>query len=320
VCFHDVVTRNGTYRRGVRMPLIPGHEVAGVVERVGPAVRRFRPGDRVCTAQRRHICGHCRFCRSGRETACREQEFLGDLGLNGGYAELVCVEEDNVAAVPEGVPLDAAAIAACAIGTGLNAVRDTAVVRAGERVLVTGAGGGLGIHGVQLARAAGAEVIAVTGAPEKAAAIRGAGAEHVVVTARRGEDFSAAVKDLTGGEGVDVAIDNVGSATFEPTRRSLAEGARWVFVGQLGGEFVRLNPAQLFLRGIAILSVRSTSLRQLEDTLGLMRRGLVRPVIAAALPLECAPEAHRMAERAAPCGRILLKPGLRAGADAAKLA
>lgn len=320
VCFHDVVTRNGTYRRGVRMPLIPGHEVSGVVESVGPAVRLFRPGDRVCTVQRRRICGHCRFCRSGRETSCREQEFLGDLDLNGGYAELVCVEEDNVAPVPEGVPLDAAAIAACAIGTELNAVRDVAAVRPGERVLVTGAGGGLGVHGVQLARVAGAEVIAVTGSPEKAAAIRAAGAEHVVVLARRGEDFSAAVKDLTGGEGVDAAIDNVGSATFEATRRSLAEGARWVFVGQLSGEFVRLNPAQIFLRDITIRSVRSTSLRQLEDTLGLMRRGLVRPVIAAALPLERAAEAHRMAERAAPCGRILLRPALGTGDGAAKLA
>ncbi|GGG27511.1 alcohol dehydrogenase [Caldovatus sediminis] len=312
VCFHDVVTRNGTYRRGVRMPLIPGHEVSGVVESVGPAVRRFRPGDRVCTVQRRHICGQCRHCRSGRETSCPEQEFLGDLDLNGGYAELVCVEEDNVAKVPEGVPLDAAAIAACAIGTELNAVRDVAAVRAGERVLVTGAGGGLGVHGVQLARLSGAEVVAVTGTPGKVAAIREAGAEHVVL-ARRGEDFSAAVKAITGGEGVDVAIDNVGSATFEATRRSLAEGGRWILVGQLTGEFVRLNPAQLFLRDLTLRSVKSTTRAQLEDALGLMRRGLVRPVIAAALPLEAAAEAHRMMERAAPTGRVLLKPGLRAG-------
>ena len=183
VCFHDVVTRDGTVRRGVRMPLIPGHEVSGVVEAVGPAARGgFRPGDRVCTAQRRHVCGHCRQCRSGRETSCAEQEFLGDVGLNGGYAELVCVGEENVARVPEGVPLDAAAIAACSIGTELNAVRDAAGVRVGERVLVTGAGGGIGIHGVQLARLSG---------------IRAAGAEHVVL-ALRGGDFSAAVRAAMG--------------------------------------------------------------------------------------------------------------------------
>lgn len=307
VCFHDVVTRNGTYRRGVRMPLIPGHEIAGVVESVGPAVRGFRPGDRVCTTQRRHICGHCRYCRAGRETSCAEQEFLGDVGLNGGYAEFACVEEDNLAPVPDGVPLEAAAIAACAIGTELNAIRDVAAVRPGDRVLVTGAGGGLGIHGVQVARACGGEVIALTGSPAKAETLRGLGAEQVLVVAR-GEDFAPRVRALTGGEGVDVAIDNVGSDTFEPTRRSLAEGARWIFIGQLSGDFVSLNPAQIFLRDITIRSAKSTSRRQLGDALDLLRRGLVRPVIAATLPLEQAAEAHRMVERAAPAGRILLIP------------
>jgi D-arabinose 1-dehydrogenase-like Zn-dependent alcohol dehydrogenase len=309
VCFHDVVTRNGTLRRGVAMPLIPGHEISGVVEAVGPGVTGFRPGDRVASAQRRHICGHCRFCRGGRETSCREQEFLGDAGLNGGYAEIVHVEDDNLALVPAEVPLDAAAVVACAIGTELNAIREVGRVRPGERVLVTGAGGGLGIHGVQLARLAGAEVIAVTGAPAKVATLRAAGADHVVLAAH-GSDFSAEVRARAGGEGVDVAIDNVGSDVFEPTRRSLAEGARWVLVGQLSGAFVRLNPAQLFLRDIALLSARSTSRAQLEDALALVARGRIRPVIAARLPLAAAAEAHRMVESAAPAGRILLCPRL----------
>lgn len=137
-----MVTHNGTLRRGVAMPLIPGHEVSGLVDAVGPGVRGFRPGDRVASAQRRHICGSCRFCRGGRATSCREQEFLGDAGLNGGYAEFVHVEDDNLALVPDEVALDEAAIVARAIGTELNAIRDVARVRPGEFVLVTGAGGG----------------------------------------------------------------------------------------------------------------------------------------------------------------------------------
>ncbi len=309
VCYHDVVTRNGTMKRGVEMPLIPGHEISGIVESIGPDVRGFRPGDRVATLQRRHICGHCKFCRNDQETACPEREFLGDLGLNGGYAELVCVEEDNVAHVPEGVALDSAAIIACAIGSELNAIRDVAGVKVGDRVLVNGAGGGLGIHGVQLAHISGAEVIAVTGSPHKVDMIRAAGADHVVLF-EHGEDFSDKVRALTGGEGVDVAIDNVGTHTFQAMRRSLAMRGRWIFIGQLSGDFVRLNPAQLFLRGISIHSAQSTNRRQLLDCLDLVRRGLVRPVISAAMPLERAPDAHVMAERAAPTGRILLKPGL----------
>ena len=291
------------------MPLIPGHEISGIVESVGPDVRGFRPGDRVATLQRRHICGHCRYCRNDQETSCAEKEFLGDMGLNGGYAELVCVEEDNVVRVPDGVALDSAAIVACTVGTELNAIRDVAGVKAGERVLVNGAGGGLGMHGVQLAHAAGAEVIAVTGSPRKVAMIQEAGADHVVLSPY-GEDFSSKVIALTGGEGVNVAVDNVGSDTFHAMRRSLARRGRWVFIGQLSGEFVRLNPAQLFLRGISILSAQSTNRRQLVDCLELVRRGLVRPIISMELPLERAADAHRMVESAAPVGRILLKPAL----------
>jgi D-arabinose 1-dehydrogenase-like Zn-dependent alcohol dehydrogenase len=289
------------------MPLIPGHEVSGVVESVGPAVRTFKAGERVCTAQRRHICGYCRYCRSGRETSCAEREFLGDAGLNGGYAQYVCVEEDNVTHVPEGVKLDEAAIVACAIGTELNAIRDVAHVEPGDKVLVTGAGGGLGVHGLQLARAAGGYVYALTTSPDKAEKLRAAGA-HEVIVSKRGEDFSEQLKKATKGEGVDVAIDNVGSVLFEPTRRSLAMGARWIFVGQLTGDFVKLNPAQLFMRDISIKSAKSTSRKQLQDSLELVRQGLVKPVISMSLPLEEAPRAHELVETGKAFGRVLLKP------------
>ena len=313
VCFHDVVTRNGVLRRGVTMPLIPGHEVSGIVEAVGPRVRAFRPGDRVCTAQRRHICGFCRFCRGGRETSCEEREFLGDAGLNGGYAEFVCVGDDNVALVPPGVDLGEAAIVSCAIGTELNAIRDVAQLRAGERVLISGAGGGLGVHGLQLARGVGAEVFAVTTSPDKAERLRQWGAHHVIVCGR-GEDFSAQLRELTDGQGVDVVIDNVGSVLFEPTRRSLAMGGRWIFVGQLTGDFVRLNPAQLFLRDITIRSVISTSRNQLQDALQLVAQGLVRPVISEQMPLERAADAHRILEQGGAFGRMILRPSLTATA------
>ena len=307
VCFHDVVTRNGVMKRGVKMPLIPGHEVSGVVESVGPAVKTFKAGDRVCTAQRRHICGYCRYCRSGRETSCAEREFLGDAGLNGGYAQYVCVEEDNVTLVPDGVKLDEASIVACAIGTELNAIRDVAHVEPGDKVLVTGAGGGLGVHGLQVARAAGGYVYALTTSPDKAERLRAAGA-HEVIVSKRGEDFSEQLKKATNGEGVDVAIDNVGSVLFEPTRRSLGMGARWIFVGQLTGDFVKLNPAQLFMRDISIKSAKSTSRKQLQDSLELVRQGLVKPVISMTLPLEEAPRAHELVETGKAFGRVLLKP------------
>ena len=168
VCFHDIVTRNGTLKFGVQMPCILGHEISGTVVDVGRDVRAFQRGDRVATVQRYHICGACRYCRTGRETLCPERKFTGDWGMVGGYAEYVAIEDDNVALVPEGVELQDAAIVACAIGTILNAIREIGKLQPGETALVTGAGGGLGMHAIQLARLAGALVIAQTTSPEKA--------------------------------------------------------------------------------------------------------------------------------------------------------
>jgi D-arabinose 1-dehydrogenase-like Zn-dependent alcohol dehydrogenase len=307
VCFHDIVTRNGTLRYGVQMPCILGHEISGIVVDVGRDVRGFKAGDRVATVQRYHICGACRHCRTGRETLCPERKFTGDWGLVGGYAEYVAIEDDNVALVPDGVALQDASIVACAVGTILNAMREVGRLGAGESVLVTGAGGGLGMHAVQLARLAGAYVIAQTTSPEKAEGIRALGAHEVIVHSR-GEDFSGAVRKATGGAGVDVAIDNVGSQLFDSIRRSMGIGGRWVLIGQLTGEFVPFNPAQLFLKNVSMMSATSTTRRQLEDCLALVARGAVKPVISMALPLEEAAKAHQLVEAGKAQGRIVLRP------------
>jgi D-arabinose 1-dehydrogenase-like Zn-dependent alcohol dehydrogenase len=309
VCFHDVVVRNGTFRRGVEMPVILGHEVAGTIDRVGSEVTGLRVGDLVATTIHSHVCGHCRHCRSGRENSCPERVFLGDAGLNGGYAELVCVDADAALPVPVGITADQAAIVACTIGTELNAVRDVGQVRLGERVLITGAGGGLGLHGVQLARLAGAFTIAVTTQAGKAARIREAGADEVVVVCK-GEDFSAEVRRLTDGDGVDVVIDNVGSPVFEAVRRSAAYDGRIVLVGQLTGDFVTFNPAQLFLRNVSILSAKGVSRLQLEDALGLVALGRIKPVVERAYRLDEAALAHGEVEAGRVTGRLLLKPAL----------
>jgi D-arabinose 1-dehydrogenase-like Zn-dependent alcohol dehydrogenase len=307
VCFHDVVVRNGIFRRGVGMPVILGHEVAGTVEKLGSEVGEFRHGDLVATTIHSHVCGHCRDCRGGHETSCSERIFLGDAGLNGGYAEFVCVDADAALKVPVGVSPEEASIVACTIGTELNAVRDVGRVRLGERVLVTGAGGGLGLHGVQLSRLAGAFTIAVTTTSVKAARIREAGADEVVVV-ERGYDFSAAVRRLTGGRGVDVVIDNVGSLVFEAVRRSMADGGRIVLVGQLAGEFMKINPAQLFLRNISILSAKAVSRAQLADALELVARRRIKAAVEDVYPLEAAAEAHRLVEAGLSTGRLVLRP------------
>lgn len=308
VCFHDIVVRNGTMKAGVELPVIPGHEIAGVVEEVGSEVTRFKPGDRVATTQRYRVCGMCRLCRGGLEALCAQRRFLGDHGLVGGYAEYVAVQHDNVVRVPENVTDDQAAIAACAIGTALNAVRDVGRITINDSVLVTGAGGGVGVHAVQLARLAGAYVIAQTTSPDKASLLESLGA-HVALTNARGEDFSRRVRELTRGEGVDAVIDNVGTVAFDAMRRSLGVNGRWILVGQVTGDFVPFNPAQLFLRNQSMLSVHSSTRRQLEECLTLVERGDLRPVVNGVYPLSEIRHVHERVERGGVPGRIVVRPG-----------
>jgi NADPH:quinone reductase-like Zn-dependent oxidoreductase len=105
-----------------------------------------------------------------------------------------------------------------------------------------------------------------------------------------------------------VAVDNVGSLLFTPIRRSIAVRGRWILIGQLTGDFVPFNPAQLFLKGISMLSATSTTRKQLEDCLALVASGAVKPVVASALPLAEARRAHELVEAGAVAGRIVLKP------------
>lgn len=307
VCFHEIVVRNGTLKAGVELPLIPGHEVAGKIVSLSGDAQGFVVGDRVATTQRSHICGHCSWCRSAREPLCDDALFMGDRGLNGGYAEFVCVGIDNLVHIPEGVTMEHASIAACAIGTVLHAVRDVGEARAADTVLVTGAGGGLGVHAVQLARLSGARVIAQTTSPAKVDLLAEAGAHDVIVSAR-GSDFSLDARRLTDGRGVDCVIDTVGTPLFSPTRKSLAKAGRWVLVGQLTGDFVPFNPAQLFLRNISMLSATSTTRQGLAETLALIAQGAIRPSIHDVLPLADARSAHRMLETGSVSGRLVLRP------------
>ena len=308
VCSHDIAMRKGILKRGIELPFIPGHEISGTVVKVGAAVRRFKVDDRIASTQRKHICGICDYCRSGRESYCEELEFLGHgLRIGGGYAEYATVGEENVCLVPEGVSMADASIAACAIGSSLNAVRDVGKVKPGETVLVTGAGGGLGIHAMQIARLSGAKVVAVTSDAAKVGMLKDAGAD-IVVTYGRGADFSAQVREATGGRGVDVVIDNVGTPIFQSCRRSLAKEGRWVLVGELAGDFIPFNPAQLILNGNSMHSVHSSTRAHLQDCLNLLADKRIRAFVDSEVPMTQVQQAHQRVEAGLASGRVVLIP------------
>ncbi|WP_242884218.1 alcohol dehydrogenase catalytic domain-containing protein [Actinomadura litoris] len=308
-CMHEVLVRRGDRAQGTGFPIIPGHEVVGEVVEVGAAVVDFAVGDRVVANQRQRVCGKCRECRTGRETRCPRKVFLGDIGLNGGYAELVAVSDGSLVKVPPGITSPHVAIASCAIGTQLNALRDVAHLEIGETVLVTGAGGGVGLHAIQLAKASGARVVAQTTSPEKVEAVRQAGADEILLV-ERGADYSKDVMEATAGRGCDIVLENVGAASFLSSIKTVALHGRLVLVGEVQKVPPPVEVDLVGWRGrdITIHSAASTTRRQLEDVLTLIERGLVTPVVTDTLPMSEAARAHEILESGSATGRILLVP------------
>lgn len=301
VSYRDVVERNGTYRRDVVFPLIMGIEIAGTVEQVGSEVIDFVPGDRVCS-KAFASCGQCRYCRTGRETTCRKRR-----AVRGGYGEYTALDQDVFVKIPDTLSFETACVLGPGAGVALNAVRDVARVSVGDTVLVTGASGGVGLPAVQIAKRAGAYVIAVTRSEAKRAMLERAGADDVLICAD-GENYGVAVRNSTGGEGVDVVIDTVGSRAFNAAFDALAPHGRYAFVGQLFGEDICINPARIFFKRAQLLGVGSVSRVQLEDAVRLAANGVVRPQIARVLSLEEIAEAHRLVEDAVVAGRVVVTP------------
>jgi S-(hydroxymethyl)glutathione dehydrogenase/alcohol dehydrogenase len=248
VCHSDLHVMQGQF--AAPRPAILGHEGAGVVAEVGPGVTTVRPGDHVVPLWR-IACGECEFCTDARPALCpaglevRRTGRLPDgttrFSLGGeelkhfagvsSFAEYSVIPEKGVLAIPKDIPLERAALLGCAVITGFGAVVHAAKVRTGSRVAVIGAGG-VGLNVVQAAALAGAEqVVAVDLLPAKLDHARRFGATHTVHAAT-GVDVVAAIRDLTGGRGVDYAFDVVGlPATVRQAYDALAKRGVAVAIG-----------------------------------------------------------------------------------------
>ncbi len=303
VCFLDSIVRSGV-RPGIELPLILGHEIAGEVVDRGRNVTAFAPGVRVASTFRLP-CGHCYYCRDERSVFCTNVQAAG-VERNGGYAEYVALPTVSLCEIPAGVADEAATIAGCVLGAVFRGVREKARVRPGDTVLVTGAGGGAGIHSVQLAALAGARVLAATTSPAKTALIEANGADEVLSGSR--DDVLERVRELTHGRGVEVVLDCVGQATSSLSLRALARGGRLVFIGELGIEPTKVSVARMLYRETEIYGVASPSTGELATILDLIALGRIKPVIGDVLPLERAADAHRMLGDRANIGRMTLQP------------
>jgi propanol-preferring alcohol dehydrogenase len=291
-------------------PRIPGHEIAGEVVEVGGQVRAVKPGQRV-TAHFFLTCGHCRFCRSGRESLC--ENFGGFLGMarDGGYAEFMCVPERNLVPVPDTVSDVDAAVAADAIATAYHSCTKAAKIQPGEDVVVIGAAGGVGIHVVQMAKVCGARVIAVDMGEDKLAFAKAWGAD-IVLDPRDGP-LAAQIRKATDGRGADAVIDVVGTPrTLEDSIAGLGIGGRLAVVGfrpkgAFGEDWVFKVDGLMLNRGqLEIHGSRYVSHAEIRETLKLVAQGQIKPVVSRTYALEDAEAAHEALRGGNTLGRLAI--------------
>lgn len=242
VCHSDLHLAHGDWdllKPITKLPLVLGHEVTGTIEALGSGAEGFVIGDRVGVPWLHYTCGQCEYCLAGRETLCGKQQITG-CTVDGGFAEFIKAKASHTAKLPDNLGFDEAAPLLCAGLTVHHAMRD-ADARAGQRVAIFGIGG-LGHLAVQLAKARGAEVIAVDVAEDKLALARECGADHTVNAAA-----SQAYKEIKKLGGAHVAMVTSGSkAAYETALRSLRRGGTLSIVG--------MAPEPISLSTVAMVS------------------------------------------------------------------
>ncbi|HXG39493.1 MAG TPA: zinc-binding dehydrogenase [Candidatus Limnocylindrales bacterium] len=293
--------------RGVPLPHIGGLDPAGVVVGHGPGVETPAIGTRV-VARPMIPCLGCRFCGSDREALCEHPTYVG-VHRPGGFAELVALPARAVFPIPDGVDDATASAAAHSVPVVLHQLDTVGQVTDGDRVLVVGAAGGLGLVAVQLARHLGATIVAAAGSDDKLAILRGLGAAEAISYAVP-EGFADRVRAATGGLGVSVAVDNVGSRVLWPeVVAALDKGGRILSCGAHADGRVEVDLALFYRLQLRLVSTAGASRAEFERALSLVHEGTVRPVVHREWPLEGIGDALAELLARRNVGKIVLRVG-----------
>ena len=272
----DVFTREGSHGTRITPPHILGGDVAGEVVRTGEGVDGLQEGDKVIA--------------NGR----------------GGYAALALARGDRVYALPVRCTFDEGATLPVAGLTAWQMVMNRACVRPGEAVLITAAGSGVSTFAIQLCRTLGARVITTASSAEKLEKARALGAEAGIDYTR--EDMLAQVRAFTGGEGVDVVLEHVGTPVWNACFEALKPGGRFVTCGVTAGHRVELHLGRVFSRALTIMGVGRGTPDDMRAFLKVVEQRKVKGIVHRTFALAQAAEAHRMMEASSFFGKLVLNP------------
>jgi NADPH:quinone reductase-like Zn-dependent oxidoreductase len=300
----DIWVRKGVEGHEFPLPITPGCDMAGEIDKIGPGVEGVQVGDRVAVAPGKS-CGRCDACAGGRQNLCRHYGIFGET-CDGGDAEQAVVPAVNLLPMPPSMDFTVAAAAPLVFLTAWHMVVDRCSVRAGDDVLVHAAGSGVSMAAIQIAKMHGARVFTTVGADEKIAPAQALGAE-VVINYKKA-DFGKEVRALTRKRGCDIIVDHVGGENITKSIRSLAAGGRVVTCGATSGYELKTDLRLVFFKNLSILGSTMGGLGEMRLVWSHICSGRLAPVIAAVMPLDEAREAHRMIEARAVFGKVVLTP------------
>ncbi|MGW4201917.1 zinc-binding dehydrogenase [Streptomyces sp. NPDC004726] len=311
----DLIQRRGPgVLPGFSLPHVPGMDIAGDIIALGPGVENRRIGDRV-VVNPTVACGDCPDCAAGNDAYCARVAVIGG-NRPGGYAELAVVPATHTHLLPPGTGHIAAASLPTAYGMAWQALVVRGELRAGETVLVHGGGSGVSMAAVHIARRIGARVLVTSGSDAKLRHMAQLGADAVINN--RTEDIAARAREATEGTGVDLVLDHIGPALFQPSLHSLRLRGRLVFCGDTTGAVAEFDLAHAFHSGITLLGAGSCGYADFGAMIdfcfgdGGGIEGELEPVVDTLLPLSEAAAAHRRLESGRTMGKIVLVPGMPA--------
>jgi NADPH:quinone reductase-like Zn-dependent oxidoreductase len=302
--FLDIWVRRGWPGLKLEMPHWCGADVAGEIAEVGDQVTGWQVGQRVVVDPGVNLFED-EYTRRGVHSVSAGYHILGE-HRRGGAAEYLSIPAANLAAMPAEMDF---ADAAAPLLVGLTAWRmlmHQAGLRAGESVLVVGAGGGVNSMAIQMAKLAGAVVYTVASNPEKAEMAKQLGAD--VILDRSQVDWGKEIYKLTSKRGVDVVVDNVGKATLTTSMQAVARGGRIVIVGNTSGPQAEIDIRFIFGKQISLIGSTMGSHQDFRDVLNLLWAGKIKPVVYKVLPLSEGVEAYKIMQAGEQFGKIVLVP------------
>jgi NADPH:quinone reductase-like Zn-dependent oxidoreductase len=298
----DLWVRQGSSAYAVPLPHVGGSDVSGTVEQVGIQVEGISVGTRVFVSPG-ISCWNCEFCLAGRDNMCRTYNLLG-ARMHGGYAEYVKVPYRNALPIPENITFEQAAAFPLVSVTASHMLFALAGLQPGETVLVMGAGSGVGMMAVQLAKLTGARVITTVGSDDKIPKAVILGADAVINHAK--EQISERVKLLTEGRGVDVVVEHIGPEVWDSGLESLSKGGRLITCGATTGGDVTLNLRSVFSRQLTIKGSYMGTRAELVKVAELIGQKRLMAVIDRTFPLREARVAQELMTSRRFFGKIVL--------------